>query len=229
MPRLGAGGVRRVNLSGLMTLNRQSLRVRNAPGAIWASSIVLLAQIILLLITGDLAYPFVQTVGALLLVGVLLSGSRFGWTLVLGAGAWDTVSRLSGQQPLWMLALDGVLLVTLLSPSARAWIWSARGQSRSGQPSLPSPSRTWASALIARASLVPFGRLAWRLGIGLAVLLVFSGMVELFKEGDGRGSSIVSVISAVTDITFSIVLCAFIVSLCAWGWSTYGLTARRRP
>lgn len=210
-----------------MPLILQSRRLRQAPASLLISSLILVAELVLLSIGGDLVLPLVQILAGLCLAGLLILGTRIGWALTLIASVWDAAARIGGEQPTWMLGLDGTLLVLLLLPSTLAWIWNGPVASSSGQPALAERFKVSASTLRTRASILSYRVIAWRLGIGLMVLLVVSGMVELWKEGDGRGSSVVSFIASVTDITFSVVLFAFIASLCAWAWSIGGPNARR--
>jgi hypothetical protein len=91
-------------------------RTTKVPVALQIASSVLVLQCLLLSLSKQFA-DLVLSVGIALLFALLLFlGSRLGWVLlVVGAGV-DMVARVSGEEPLWMLGLDGILIVALLLP-----------------------------------------------------------------------------------------------------------------
>jgi len=56
------------------------------------------------------------------------------------------------------------------------------------------------------------------------VLLVLNGMVEIWEEGSGQDSSVAGALADIAHYTFTVVLCAFIVSF--WAWFVRRLSSR---
>lgn len=198
-----------------------------APTALLIASLLVVVQFILLLVTGYLELPILQGVVVLLLLASLLVlGSRAGWMFLLIGAIWDVAIRFGGEQPLWMLGLDGLLIFALFVPSSIRYIWTDRPPRRLGWPLPPA----WFSALspiVNRIGQLPYGSLASTCGIVLLLLLIPSGMIQEWQEGSGRNSTLAEVLEVTTDAMFAGALIAFIVTLCAWAYRSLGMRSRR--
>jgi hypothetical protein len=197
-----------------------------APATILIASVVLVIEFILLFVTGYLDLPLLQGALVLLLAVILMLGSRAGWILLLIGTIWDVVVRFSGEQPLWMLSLDGLLLFTLLVPSSIRFVWTDRPPRRFIWPRLPDGFSALPST-VTQVGRLPYSSLAWRCGFVLLLLLIPSGMIQEWQEGSGRNSTLAEVLEVLTDALFSVTLIAFLVILCVWVYSSLGMRSRR--
>lgn len=80
------------------------------------------------------------------------------------------------------------------------------------------PSTGTCGGVISKITRLPYGPIAWRLGFGLIVLLILSGMVEDWGEESGGDSAVVAVLADVTNFAFSTALIAFVASFGAWAY-----------
>ncbi|HEU5064059.1 MAG TPA: hypothetical protein VFT79_13050 [Solirubrobacterales bacterium] len=205
----------------------QNIVTRRAkpPTAILVASLMLGIEFILLWSTGYLKLPLLGAAITLLLASLLIFGSRVGWFFVLLGTIMDVVARLGGEQPLWMLGFDGVLLFALVAPWSIRFIWVDRPPRRF--PRLLSDEEDTSSRVIDRLGRLPYHLFAWRLGFALLILLVLGGMAEIWKEDAGSDSAVVGVLADAVNTAFSIVLLAFIASICAWAYTSFGPSFRR--
>lgn len=189
-------------------------RIAKAPVGLWIAGLVLVVELVLLLVVGHLTLPLLQAASTLLVAALVVLGSRIGWVIALLGMIGDAVARLGGEQPFWILGLDGVVLVALVLPSSLQFVWANRPPGRIFWPrALPRP--------IEGLARLPYGLIAWRLGFALMVLLILGGMADIWEEGSGRDSDVVAVLADAARLMSSVTLVAFVVSFCAWLWQRH--------
>lgn len=173
---------------------------------------MLVIEFMLLWSTGYLKLPLLGVAITLLLASLLIVGSRVGWFLAAFGVSMDVVARLDGEEPLWMLGLDGVILLALIAPWSIRFIWSDRP---------PRRGREVPPRVINRISQLLYHLLAWRFGFALLVLLVLSGMAEGWEKDAGSDSAVVGVLAGAVNAAFSVALLAFIASIGAWAYTSF--------
>jgi hypothetical protein len=94
---------------------------------------LLLLVAVAVMIGGQLAWFFshpISVIGVIILVAVgvlswfLLRGNKIAWTLAMLSGVTQLVGPLAWDQPAWFAGSGAILLVCLLYPSSRVFVWS---------------------------------------------------------------------------------------------------------
>lgn len=164
------------------------------------------------------------------LLTLMLSGSRFAWTVVLIGAVGQIVNAVSSSEYDLVLAALGCLVsICLLVPSSVRFVWRESSHRQPGRLRLAVAgpyARIKVSAYGAFASLAAwedgefrsdsvrkrrsYRMLIWHLGVGCVLLLLLLGVVHSLRPDAGGDSAVINVIARVTWICYALVQLTFI-------------------
>jgi hypothetical protein len=195
------------------------------PAWLWiAVAVLVVERAVLLTLPPVTVLSAVVLAFSALIVWLLLRGSRVAWIVAVFSSAAQLTAPFTSGQPVWVTVPAAIILVCLLAPASREYIWAAsqqrklRRQGRSVQESyskLRSLPYGWAARLPAlerQAAEGPRnrGKLILLLSISIFIAAPLVGVLYRFHHGAGSGSLIVDVLWHVIWIVYSLTLFALI-------------------
>lgn len=163
-----------------------------------------------------------------LLAWFLLHGSRAAWVIIFLGAVTQLVGPLLFDQPEWVVATSLVVLVCLLAPTARSYVWDRRERPSDGRMgSAAQRRRDWLLTvpyalddLPALSRRLVNRRVILRLAICVLLLALVDGAVSAWYHGSGGDSVVAAVSWRVAWIAFSLTQLALIalLAVAAYGY-----------
>jgi hypothetical protein len=172
---------------------------------------------------------------AMLLVSLIVWGSRFAWVIVLiGAGS-QLVSSAISTEDYWTLAASAIVFICLLVPPSVRFVWTKQPH-RSVEGLQVVVKRPYERLKVSAYGMLAwlaewengdpgtntthkqrsYRLLIWRLGVACVLLLILVGVTYDWQQGSGHDSLIINVIASVTWTCYAFLQLAFIaISLIA--------------
>jgi hypothetical protein len=200
--------------------------IRRLPRWLLFAVIVLIAQLVLSAGLGFQPRDLIPTVLGILLIGLLIRGSRIAWVAIVLGTLFQIGSSIHDAQ--WRLVTGTAIALGLFAPSSMQYVWRARAQQSPrwmGQHALELYTRIKASAYAMAYRLVGWEgdndlersmrqrsyRVGlWRFGIASLVLLFLGGVTVNWQESTGGDSSILDVVENIIWICYVFVQLTFI-------------------
>lgn len=216
-----------------MTLSIMQLRTADeSPTSrlpLWlaAAAIVLVTQSLVSIGLDPQPIDLTRVALGLLLVALLLLGSRLAWMVLLLGTLYQIASSAVDDSQV-RLVVGVAIALCLLSPSAIRYVWTAGVQHRPrwiGQRMLELYVRIRTSAYVVAARLVGWGGERdrdvplvqrsysaglWRLGIGCLVLLLLGGLTVNWQERTGGATPVLNIAEGVVWIFYVVTQAAFL-------------------
>jgi hypothetical protein len=200
-----------------------------APAWLFAAAAVVVLESVGQFMFSGVTVLGVVTLGASILVACfLLRGSRVAWVVAVFSAAAQLAAPAAVSQPLWFGAAGVVLLVCVLVPPSRRYVWSEKPrQGRTGRQAAGQPAyaRVIDSAYGLAGRLPGMGaaledeaaakspsprRLILLLAVWVLVFLPLVGALNNLRHGSGRGNEVVDVLWHVFWIVWNLVLFALV-------------------
>lgn len=205
------------------------------PGWLRIAAAVVVGETLVRLIA-DPSAPFrVAAVGvAVLLAWLLLRGSRVAWVLVAFGSAAQFATSFTMDQPMWFGGFAAVVLICLLAPSSRRFVWTDRDR-QAGGPLRPAAQRSYSrllvlpynveSRVVEKGTALVNRKVIARLAVWVALLILLAGALSVWHDGSGRDNVIVFVLWKVTWIWLTLAQVALIALL---AMAAYNYVIKRR-
>lgn len=205
------------------------------------AAVVILAQLIVS-IGVDLQSSDVSRVAlGILLVGLLLWGSRVAWVIIFLGVLYQIGSSVDSAQ--WRLVTGAVITLCLFAPSSTRYVWMTPVEQKSGwmgHRALGMYLRIRTSAYAITNWFVGWNdgegeqelrrrsyRVGlWRFGLACLVLLLLGGVTVNWQESTGGDSTLLNIVENVIWICYVLAQLAFIVLVVL---AVGSILARRRP
>lgn len=209
-----------------------------APRSLIAAAGISVGQASLMLVLDPGLIAASAAVVAILIVALVLKGSRVAWAVLSIGAVGEVVDPLVSGERYWMVAIGAVALLGLVAPASLHFVFRARRDTgelfKVGAvawfPALHGV-RSWTRGAIARLAgwsegselAKPcqrrnYGVLVWRLGIACVFLLLAVGATYNWEHDSAADSSVVHLIAGVTWTCYAIVQIAF---LCVLTFAVY--------
>lgn len=200
---------------------------RRLPKWLLIAATLLVAQLLVSVGLDPQSKDLIRAAVGIVLVGLLIWGSRVAWAVVVLGTLYQIGSSLHSAQ--WRLVTGVAIALGLLAPSSMRYIWMAQAQQKSrrmGQSTLGlyARIRTWAYAMAYQ--LVGWEEAdgnqenpmpqrsyrvgLWRLGIACVVLLFLGGVTVNWQESSGGDSSVLDVVGNIIWICYVFAQLTFI-------------------
>ena len=108
------------------------------PMLLWVAALLLLGEALSLIVLQPLTLASVSlTVAGLFLMVLLLRRSRVAWVLLIFGSALQIVGAFAWGDPYWLIVPAGAMLICLMAPSSRQFIWDLTERRDPGHPPNP--------------------------------------------------------------------------------------------
>ena len=201
---------------------------------------VLIAQLLASVVLDPQPRDLIRTAVGILLVGLLIRGSRVAWIVLVLGTLYQIGSSLNGAQ--WHLITGIAVASCLFAPSSIRYAWKVRTRQSPrcvGQSTLELYVRMRTSAYAIAFRLVGWGEGdqksplrqrsyrtgLWRFGIACIALLLLGGATVNWQESTGGDSPVLDVVGNVIWICYLFVQLTFIALVAL---ALQGLAAKSR-
>lgn len=216
--------------------------MRHLPRWLLVAVSVLVAQLLVSVGLDPQPSDLIRTAVGIVLVGLLLWGSRLAWIVVVLGVLYQIGASLQSDQ--WRLVTGAALALGLFAPSSIRYVWVEEAQQSPrwvGRRVLEFYERVRTSAYVLAYRLVGWdecdsGRESpmrqrsfrvglWRFGIACLVLLFLGGATVNWQESTGGNSTALSVVENVIWICYLVAQLTFVALVVL---AVRGVTARSR-
>jgi hypothetical protein len=203
-------------------------RIQRAPTALLVSAAALLGERIGVLIfySPSLASAAIVALG-LILVVLLIWGSRVAWVLALLLGLTGLIGPVIWDEPIWVVGTSAVVLFGLLHPRSTDYVWKRRlagKQGRSMVSGLRYALREWFWKVGAGFSVEAEGpivtkKVIVRFAIFVGVMFLAVGGIRELHLGAGKDAEVVDVLWRIAWPVYTLAKLALLILLVAAGYS----------
>jgi hypothetical protein len=182
-----------------------------------------------------------MTAVMIVLVGLLLWGSRVAWVLTFLGVLFQLSSSVYSAQ--WRLITGATVALCLFAPSSMRYVWRTPLEQKSGwmgqrAMELYFRIRAWTHAIIHRLVGWDYGEIGmplrqrgysvglWRFGLSCLVFAFLGGVTVNWRESSGGDSSFLKIAENVIWICYMFAQLVFVALLVLAAW---GFVARHRP